>query len=152
MAIRNIVQEGDEILTKVCRPVEKFDQRLWSLLDDMAETLKKAEGCGLAAPQVGMLRRVCIVDVGEGVIELVNPEVIQKEGVQEELEGCLSCPGDWGVTRRPKRVAVRAQDRFGKTFTLTGEDLKARALCHEIDHLDGILFRSHVIRYVKDVE
>lgn len=152
MAIRNIVQEGDEILTKVCRPVEKFDQRLWSLLDDMAETLKKAEGCGLAAPQVGMLRRVCIVDVGEGVIELVNPEVIQKEGVQEELEGCLSCPGDWGVTRRPKRVTVRAQDRFGKTFTLTGEDLKARALCHEIDHLDGILFRSHVIRYVKDVE
>ncbi len=152
MAIRNIVQEGDEILTKVCRPVEKFDQRLWSLLDDMAETLKKAEGCGLAAPQVGMLRRVCIVDVGEGVIELVNPEVIQREGVQEELEGCLSCPGDWGVTRRPKRVTVRAQDRFGKTFTLTGEDLKARALCHEIDHLDGILFRSHVIRYVKDVE
>lgn len=152
MAIRNIVQEGDEILTKVCRPVEKFDQRLWSLLDDMAETLKKAEGCGLAAPQVGMLRRVCIVDVGEGVIELVNPEVIQKEGVQEELEGCLSCPGDWGVTRRPKRVTVRAQDRFGRTFTLTGEDLKARALCHEIDHLDGILFRSHVIRYVKDVE
>lgn len=152
MAIRNIVKEGDEILTKVCRPVEKFDEKLALLLDDMAETLKAADGCGLAAPQVGVLRRVCIVDVGEGVIELINPVVVEKKGRQEELEGCLSCPGDWGVTRRPKKVTVRAQDRHGKEFTVSGEDLKARALCHEIDHLDGILFRSHVIRYVKDVE
>lgn len=152
MAIRNIVKEGDEILTKVCRPVEKFDEKLALLLDDMTETLKAADGCGLAAPQVGVLRRVCIVDVGEGVIELINPVVVEKKGRQEELEGCLSCPGDWGVTRRPKKVTVRAQDRHGKEFTVSGEDLKARALCHEIDHLDGILFRSRVIRYVKDVE
>lgn len=152
MAIRNIVQEGDEILTKVCRPVEKFDQRLWTLLDDMADTLKKADGCGLAAPQVGILRRICIVDVGEGIIELINPEIVKKSGVQEELEGCLSCPGDWGITRRPMDVTVRAMDRFGKEFTLSGRELKARALCHEIDHLDGILFKSHVIKYVKDVE
>lgn len=152
MAIRNIVKEGDEVLTKVCRPVEKFDEKLAVLLDDMADTLKEADGCGLAAPQVGILRRVCIVDVGEGVIELVNPVVVEKKGRQEELEGCLSCPGDWGVTRRPKKVTVRAQDRHGNEFTVSGEDLKARALCHEIDHLDGILFRSHVIRYVKDVE
>lgn len=152
MAIRNIVKEGDEILTKVCRPVEKFDEKLAMLLDDMADTLKDADGCGLAAPQVGILRRVCIVDVGEGIIELINPVIVEKKGRQEDLEGCLSCPGDWGVTRRPKKVTVRAQDRHGKEFTVSGEDLKARALCHEIDHLDGILFRSHVIRYVKDVE
>ena len=152
MAIRNIVYEGDEILTKVCRPVEKFDEKLAMLLDDMADTLKDADGCGLAAPQVGILRRVCIVAVGEGIIELINPVIVEKTGRQEDLEGCLSCPGDWGVTRRPKKVTVRAQDRHGKEFTVSGEDLKARALCHEIDHLDGILFRSHVIRYVKDVE
>lgn len=152
MAIRNIVKEGDEILTKVCRPVEKFDEKLAVLLDDMAETLKKADGCGLAAPQVGVLRRVCIVDVGEGVIELINPKVVEQSGVQEEMEGCLSCPGDWGITRRPKKVKVTAQDRNGKEFTIRGEDLLARALCHEIDHLDGILFRAHVIQYVRDVE
>lgn len=152
MAIRNIVKEGDEILTKVCRPVEKFDEKLAVLLDDMAETLKKADGCGLAAPQVGVLRRVCIVDVGEGVIELINPQIVGQSGVQEEMEGCLSCPGDWGITRRPKKVKVTAQDRNGKEFTIRGEDLLARALCHEIDHLDGILFRAHVIQYVRDVE
>ncbi|MCI8359710.1 MAG: peptide deformylase [Clostridiales bacterium] len=152
MAIRNIVKEGDPVLTKVCRPVEKFDEKLAVLLDDMIETLKEADGCGLAAPQVGILRRICIVDVGEGVIELINPVVVEKHGRQEELEGCLSCPGDWGITRRPQRVTVQAQDRQGNTFTVSGEDLKARALCHEIDHLDGILFRSHVIQYVKDVE
>ena len=152
MAIRNIVKEGDEILSKVCRPVEKFDEKLAVLLDDMAETLKKADGCGLAAPQVGVLRRVCIVDVGEGVIELINPQIVGQSGVQEEMEGCLSCPGDWGITRRPKKVKVTAQDRNGKEFTIRGEDLLARALCHEIDHLDGILFRAHVIQYVRDVE
>lgn len=152
MAIRNIVKEGDEILSKVCRPVEKFDEKLAVLLDDMAETLKKADGCGLAAPQVGVLRRVCIVDVGEGVIELINPQIVGQSGVQEGMEGCLSCPGDWGITRRPKKVKVTAQDRNGKEFTIRGEDLLARALCHEIDHLDGILFRAHVIQYVRDVE
>ena len=148
MAIRNIVKEGDEILTKTCRPVEKFDDRLAMLLDDLGDTLKKGDGCGLAAPQVGMLRRVCVVDVGEGIIELVNPQVIEQKGEQEDIEGCLSCPGDWGITKRPKKVTVKAQDRHGKEFTVSREDLKARALCHEIDHLDGILFRSHVIRYV----
>ena len=116
MALRDIVTEGDRILTKKCRPVEKFDMKLASLLDDMAETLKKAEGVGLAAPQIGLLRRVCIVDVGDedGLIELVNPRIIESSGNQSGAEGCLSCPNEYGIVDRPMFVTVKAQDRFGK--------------------------------------
>jgi peptide deformylase len=153
MAIRNIVREGDDILQKICRPVEKFDGKLWQLLDDMAETMASANGVGLAAPQVGVLRRVVVVDVGEGVIELINPEIIERsEEQQYEVEGCLSCPGEYGITTRPMRVKVKAQDRHGKEFTVEGEELKARAFCHELDHLDGILFKQHAVRMLKPEE
>ena len=148
MAIRNIVKEGDGILGKKCRPVEKFDRRLHILLDDMAETLADANGAGLAAPQVGVLRRVFIMDFGDGkgVIEAVNPRIVERRGKQEDVEGCLSSPGEYGITRRPRRVKMVAQDRFGKEFTFEGEDLSARCVCHEYDHLDGILFKQHVVR------
>ena len=146
MAIRNIVTEGDSILRKTCRSVLNFDERLAQLLDDMKETMYKAEGVGLAAPQVGILRRVCVVDVGDGIIELVNPVIESEEGVQEGSEGCLSLPGKSAVVRRPMKVSVRAQDRNGNTFTVTGEGLKARAFCHEIDHLNGILYVDKAIR------
>lgn len=142
MAIRNIVKDGDEILNKKCRPVEKFDKKLWDLLDDMAETMHRANGVGLAAPQVGMLRRVVVIDVGEGVIELINPQIIAYSGEQEGVEGCLSFPGEWGITRRPDYVKVKAQDRFGEEFTMDGRQLLARAFCHEIDHLNGIVFKK----------
>ncbi len=147
MALRNIVKEGDPILNKVCRKVEKFDDRLAALLDDMKETLYNADGVGLAAPQVGILRRVVVVDVGDGLIELVNPQIISCEGGEEEAsEGCLSCPGIYGVVSRPRIVKLQAQDRNGKWHIYKGEGLKARCFCHELDHLDGILFTSKVIR------
>lgn len=145
MAIRNILQDGDPVLHKVCRPVTDFNERLWELLDDMAETLHKAEGVGLAAPQVGVLRRLFIMDIGEGVIECINPKIVAKKGTQEGQEGCLSCPGEWGIVRRPQTVILQAQDRFGKEFTLKGEDLLARCMCHENDHLDGILFKQNAV-------
>lgn len=138
--VRKIVKLGDEALRKTCKRMEKFDLRLWLLLRDMKDTMYNAEGVGLAAPQVGILRRVVVIDVGEGLIELVNPEIISREGEQEGPEGCLSIPGRSGYVVRPKRVTVRAQDRNGKRFEITGEDLLARALCHEIDHLDGTLY------------
>lgn len=150
MAIRNIVREGDPVLQKICRPVTEFNERLWQLLDDMGETLHSADGVGLAAPQVGVLRRVFIMDFGEGIIEAVNPEIVDRKGTQEEAEGCLSCPGEYGITRRPKRVKLKAQDRFGKFFYMNGEDLVARCMCHENDHLDGVLFKQHVIRMLED--
>ncbi len=146
MAVRNIVKMGDPLLNKVSRPVEKFDARLHTLLDDMADTMRLAEGCGLAAVQIGILRRVCIVDAGDGLVELINPKIVGKSGKQEEGEGCLSCPNTWGVTSRPMSVIVEAYDRHGKKFRVKGEGLKARAFCHEIDHLDGILFTTKVIR------
>lgn len=146
MAIRNIVTEGDSVLRKTCRSVLNFDERLAQLLDDMKETMYKAEGVGLAAPQVGILRRVCVVDVGDGIIELVNPVIESEEGMQEGSEGCLSLPGKSAIVRRPMKVTVRAQDRNGNTFTVTGEELKARAFCHEIDHLNGILYVDKAIR------
>ncbi len=152
MAIRNIVKEGDETLTKVCRPVDKFDAKLAVLLEDMAETMRSANGVGLAAPQVGILRRVVVIDVGEGLIELVNPVIIEKKGEQECVEGCLSCPGEYGTTKRPAKVKVRAQDRNGKFFEMSGEELLATAFCHELDHLDGILFKKHVIRMLEPDE
>lgn len=152
MAIRNIIEEGDEILNKKCRPVEKFDEKLAQLLDDMAETMAQAAGVGLAAPQVGILRRAVVIDVGEGLIELVNPRIIAQGGEQQDVEGCLSCPGEYGITVRPEKVMVEAQDRTGKVFQVEGEDLLARALCHELDHLDGILFKTHVIRMLSEDE
>lgn len=149
MAIRNIVKEGDEVLAKNCRTVTEFDEKLARLLDDMADTLYDADGAGLAAPQVGILKRICLVDVGDGLIELINPEIIETKGEQKEMEGCLSCPGIWGYTKRPMWVKVKAQDRFGKEFTVSGEGLKARAFCHEIDHLSGILFKEKVVEFVE---
>ena len=146
MAIRNIVKEGDPTLRKVSRSVLNFDEKLAVLLDDMVETMYKADGVGLAAPQVGILRRVCVVDIGDGLVELVNPVIIEESGKQNEGEGCLSCPEKYGITERPMKVTVRAQDRNGNTFTVSGEGLKARAFCHEIDHLNGILFLDKVIK------
>ncbi len=146
MAIRNIVKLGDPILSKKSRPVEKFDEKLFTILDDMKDTLYKAEGAGLAAVQVGILRRVVVMDCGDGYLELVNPEIVERsEEVQHETEGCLSLPGKFGVTERPKSVIVKAQNREGKWCLYKGEGLKARCFCHEIDHLDGILYTSHVI-------
>lgn len=138
MAFRNIVKRGDEVLTKKCRPVENFDKKLSDLLDDMANTMYKADGVGLAGPQVGILRRLCVVDVGDGLFEFVNPTIVEQEGEQEGLEGCLSCPDAWGLVKRPFKVTVKAQDRTGEEFTLTADDFFARAICHEFDHLDGI--------------
>lgn len=152
MAIRNIVLEDEDILRKKCRPVEKFDKKLWTLLDDMAETMAEQNGAGLAAPQVGILRRAVVVDTGEQVVELINPEIIEKNGEQEEVEGCLSIPGTWGITCRPFSVTVKAQDRNGDFFTISGEGLTARAFCHELDHLDGILFIDHVIEFIDPSE
>ncbi len=142
MAIRNIVTEGDEILSKQCRRVEKFDARLHQLLDDMIETLQEAQGAGLAAPQVGVLRQICVIDAveGEDPMELINPEVIAAEGEQTGPEGCLSFPDQWGLVTRPMKVTVRAQDRQGNWFETTGEELTARCFCHEIDHLHGVVF------------
>ena len=148
MAKLKIVKMGDDVLRKVCRPVEKITPRTVMLLDDMIETMREADGCGLAAPQVGILRRIAVVEVEEGkVIELINPKIIAYAGEQEESEGCLSIPGRFGITRRPKHVTVRAQNRKGEFFEVNGSDLLARALCHEIDHLDGKLFIDHVVRY-----
>ena len=150
MAKLKIVKMGDETLRKVCRPVEKITPRIVTLLDDMIETMHDADGCGLAAPQVGILRRIAVVEVDPGqVIELINPKIIAFSGEQQEQEGCLSIPGRWGITTRPKHVTVRAMNRKGETFDVTGSDLLARALCHEIDHLDGKLFIDCVIKDVK---
>lgn len=146
MAIRNIVKDGDDILRKVCRSQLTFDDRLATILDDMIETMYAADGVGLAAPQVGILRRYCVIDIGEGVIELINPVIVSAEGEQLEQEGCLSFPGEYGVTSRPEKVTVRAQNRKGENFTVTGEGLLARALCHEIDHLDGIVYKDRLVK------
>ena len=140
MAIRNIVEYGDPILRKVCRTQLTFNEKLHQILDDMAETMYKAEGVGLAAPQIGILRRYCVIDVGEGIVELINPVITEKSGEQCGDEGCLSLPGKSKKVTRPFKVTVRAQNRFGENITVTGEELFARALCHEIDHLDGVLY------------
>lgn len=150
MAIRNIVKRGDETLTKKSREVVNFDARLHALLDDMLDTVREADGAGLAAPQVGVLRRVVLVlDHDDIFIELINPKIIETEGEQIEPEGCLSVPGIYGTVSRPKYVKVRAQDRFGKEFEISGTELLAREFCHEIDHLDGILFTDKVIEYLE---
>ena len=153
MALRRIVEQGDECLEKVCRPVKDFNDRLHTLLDDMAETLREANGAGLAAPQVGVLRRVCIViDENDKIIELINPVIVSQEGEQTGLEGCLSVPGKWGVVTRPNRVKVQAQDRNGVLFVREGEGLTARAFCHEIEHLDGPLVVEHVDHFLSEQE
>ena len=141
MALRNIVKVGDPVLTKKCRPVTKFDDSLATLLDDMFETMHEANGVGLAGPQVGLLRRVVVIDTGEEDIELVNPEIVEvSEETQTGLEGCLSLPGEWGIVTRPMRAKVRAQDRCGDWYEYEGEELLARAFLHEIDHLDGHMY------------
>ncbi len=141
MALRNIVTVGDPVLTKKCRPVVKFDDRLAQLIDDMKETMRNANGVGLAAPQVGVLRRLVVVDVGDEIVELVNPELVsESEEQQTGVEGCLSLPGEYGVVTRPMYVTVRAQDRNGDWYEYDGEELVARCFCHEIDHLDGHMY------------
>jgi len=153
MALRKIVLQGDECLTKVCRPVTDFNGRLHTLLDDMTDTLLDSGGVGLAAPQVGILRRVCVVlNEDDEVIELVNPEIIFTDGEQTGLEGCLSIPGKYGVVTRPEVVRVRAQDRNGDFFEVEDSDLTARCFCHEIEHLDGHLFIEHTDRLMTEEE
>ena len=144
MALRNIVKVGDPILAKTSRPVEKFDDRLHTLLDDMKQTMYSANGVGLAAVQVGVLRRIVVVDCGDGYLELVNPEITERSGQQLEEEGCLSLPGESGVTLRPETVRLKAQDRNGKWHVYKAEGLKARCFCHETDHLDGVLFTQRL--------
>ncbi len=140
MGLRKIFTDKDPALHKVCKPVTNFDWRLHKLLDDMKETLENAGGVGLAAPQVGILRRVVIVDNGEEIVELVNPQLVETDGEQEGPEGCLSVPGKYGLVKRPYYAKVKAQDRFGNWFETDGEELTARCFCHELDHLDGIIY------------
>ena len=154
MAKLKIRKLGDEALRKVCRPVTVFNKRLHELLDDMTETLADANGAGLAAPQVGVLRRLCIVmdeESGE-YLELINPEIVAQSGEQTGLEGCLSVPGKWGIVTRPAKVRVRAQDRFGDWFEAGGEGLNARCFCHELEHLDGHLYTEHIDHFLSDEE
>lgn len=152
MGIRKIMTVKEPCLHKVCRPVEKFDDKLHKLLDDMKETLLDANGVGLAAPQVGILRRVVVVDTGEEMLELVNPELLETSGEQEGAEGCLSVPGKYGLVKRPMVAKVRAQDRDGNWFEVEGEELIARCFCHEIDHLDGIVYTEVMERFLTEEE
>ena len=141
MAKLKIVKVGDDVLRKKCRPVEEITPKILRLLDDMAETMHDANGVGLAAPQVGILRRIVVIEVEEGnLIELINPKIIAYAGEQDGTEGCLSVPGKWGMVKRPMHVTVRATNRHGEEFELTGSELLARAICHELDHLDGKLY------------
>ncbi|MCL2085297.1 MAG: peptide deformylase [Oscillospiraceae bacterium] len=151
MAIRRILTEDDATLRKQSRAVTNFDARLHILLDDMAETMREANGVGLAAVQTGVLRRAAVVEAEPGtLIELVNPEIVETEGEQNDVEGCLSLPGVYGMVCRPMKVTIKAQDRYGKHFTLTGEGLVARAFCHEIDHLNGVIFTAFVTEYIDE--
>ena len=153
MAILNILKFGDPVLRKMSRPVEEITPRILTLLDDMTDTMRRANGCGLAAPQVGVLRRVVVIEVEEGqVLEMINPEIIAKSGVQHETEGCLSNPGKWGVTERPETVTARATNRRGEVYEVTGSGLLARAICHELDHLDGHLYTDVQIREIDPSE
>ena len=152
MALRTILLEGNPTLNKVSRPVAVFDEKLHVLLDDMTQTLKQANGAGLAAPQVGILRRVVVVYTGEEVLELINPEIVQTSGEQVGLEGCLSVPGKYGIVTRPNIVKVRAQDREGFWYEAEGEGLVARAFCHELEHLDGHLYTEKVERFLTQEE
>jgi len=152
MGLRNILTDQEPALHKTCRPVTSFDKKLHKLLDDMAETLAQANGVGLAAPQVGILRRVVIVDTGEGILELVNPTLLETDGEQEGAEGCLSVPGKYGLVKRPYYAKVRAQDRYGAWYEAEGEELIARCFCHELDHLDGIIYTEVMERFLTEEE
>ena len=152
MALRNILTDKEPALHKVCKPVVNFDRKLHTLLDDMKETLLEANGVGLAAPQVGILRRVVIVDTGEEMLELINPEIIETDGEQEGAEGCLSVPNRYGLVKRPYYAKVRAQDRNGQWFEAEGEELIGRCFCHELDHLDGILYTQVMERFLTEEE
>ena len=150
MAIRNVVQVGDDILRKKSKPVKEFDEKLWELLDDMRETMVKNDGCGLAAVQVGVLRQAIVLDVNNMKMELINPEIVDSFGEEIAREGCLSVKGQSGFVKRPKEITVRAFDRYGNEFIITGVDLLARALSHEIDHLDGVIYIDKVIKDYKE--
>ena len=152
MALRKIALQGEECLEKVCRPVTDFNGRLHTLLDDLADTLEESGGVGLAAPQVGVLRRVFVVDIGEGLTEFINPTITARSGEQDGLEGCLSSPGEYGLVVRPEKVTVKAFDRHGKPFTMTVEGFMARAVCHENDHLDGHIFKDITHHMLTDEE
>ena len=145
MAILNILKEGDETLRKKCRRVEEITPRILQLLDDMHDTLAKAQGVGLAAPQVGILRRIVVIEIDDKKYEMINPEIIEMKGTQEEIEGCLSVPDKFGVVKRPAWAKVRAMDRNGKIYEVSGDGLMARCFCHELDHLDGILYIDKAI-------
>lgn len=151
MAIRKIVTQKDEILRKNCKPVEKFDKRLWIVLDDMAETLSKANGVGLAAPQIGILRRYAIVNLGDSILEMINPTIVKSSGKQRDVEGCLSCPGQFGYVTRPLKCVIRAQDRNGKFYEKDLTEMYCRCALHEIDHLDGKLFLD-IVEEMVDVD
>lgn len=150
--IRDILKFGDPVLRGKSEEVTEFDKELWTLLDDMYDTMLDADGIGLAAPQVGILKRVVVIDVGNGRLELINPVITAFWGKQFEPEGCLSCVGKRGIVKRPMHVKVAAQNRFGKTFKIRGKDLLARAFCHEIDHLNGIIYEDKVIEWVEEEE
>ena len=152
MGLRKILTDKEPSLHKVCRPVEKFDGRLHKLLDDMVETMKDAHGVGLAAPQIGILRRIVVVDTGEEVLELVNPTLLETDGEQMGAEGCLSVPGKYGLVSRPYYAKVRAQDRNGDWYEVEGEEIIARCFCHELDHLDGIVYTEVMERFLTDEE
>ena len=152
MGLRKILTDKDPALHKVCKPVETFDAKLHKLLDDMAETLEDSGGVGLAAPQVGILRRVVLVDTGEEVLELVNPEILETDGEQEGAEGCLSVPGKYGLVKRPYWAKVRAQDRYGDWYEAEGEEIVARCFCQELDHLDGIVYTEIMERFLTEEE
>ncbi len=152
MGLRKILTDRDPALHKVCRPVTDFDKKLHRLLDDMRETLLDADGVGLAAPQVGILRRVVLVDTGDEILELINPELLETSGEQEGAEGCLSVPGKYGLVKRPYRAKVRAQDRNGNWYEAEGEELIARCFCHELDHLDGIMYTQVMERFLTEKE
>ena len=152
MGLRKILTDKDPALHKVCKPVEKFDWRLHKLLDDMRDTLIESNGVGLAAPQVGILRRVVLVDTGEEILELVNPVMLETDGEDVGPEGCLSVPGKYGLVKRPYYAKVRAQDRFGDWYEAEGEELIARCVCHELDHLDGIVYTEVMERFLTEEE
>lgn len=152
MGLRKILTTEEPALHKTCRPVETFDKKLHTLLDDMRETLIESGGVGLAAPQVGILRRVVLVDTGDEILELVNPTLVETDGEQEGAEGCLSLPGKYGIVKRPYYAKVRAQDRNGNWYEAEGEELTARCFCHELDHLDGKMYTEVMERFLTDEE
>ena len=152
MGLRKILTDKDPALHKVCRPVQSFDKKLHKLLDDMAETMQDANGVGLAAPQVGILRRVVVVDLGDEILELINPTLVETDGEQVGAEGCLSVPGKYGLVKRPYYAKVKAQDRYGNWYEAEGEELIGRCFCHELDHLDGILYTEVMERFLTEEE